>query len=67
MVGDKDGEIEFRETFLSTYRAFTDAHTLVDLLVKRYEMDQPGDLTADEFDQWKDMKLRPTQLQYAIF
>lgn len=62
-LGDKNDEISFRETFLSTYRSFTDARTLMELLIKRYEMEQPGDLRSDEFEQWKDMKLRPTQMQ----
>jgi hypothetical protein len=37
-LGVKTVEIEFRDAFLSTYRSFTNANTLMNLLAGRYEM-----------------------------
>jgi son of sevenless-like protein len=58
-------DIEFREAFLSTYRSFTDASTLINLLPCRYEMPEPLNLSPDEFEDWKIRKLRPVQMQYV--
>lgn len=55
--------IEFRDVFLSTYRSFTDANTLMNLLASRYEMTEPPNLGPAEFEDWKKRKLRPVQMQ----
>lgn len=44
-----------------TYRTFTDAVTLFELLTERYLMDHPAELTEEEFNEWKDKRLRPSQ------
>ena len=64
-LGVKPVEIEFRDAFLSTYRSFTDANTLMNLLAGRYEMAEPLNLGPDEFETWKHHKLRPVQMQYV--
>lgn len=56
-------EIEFREAFLSTYRSFTDAKTLMTMLAGRYEMEEPNGLDPNQFEDWKNFKLRPVQMQ----
>ncbi|KAG9011301.1 hypothetical protein FRB93_003103 [Tulasnella sp. JGI-2019a] len=54
-------ETAFRNTFLMTYRTFTDAATVFELLTEHYLMTHPEELTDDEFNEWKEKKLRPCQ------
>lgn len=54
-------ETLFRNTFLMTFRSFTSPERLLELLVDRYQMDHPGGLSIEEFEEWKEMKLRPIQ------
>ncbi|KAG8969725.1 hypothetical protein FRC03_001070 [Tulasnella sp. 419] len=53
----------FRMAFLMTYRTFTDAATVFDLLTERYLMDHPPELDEAQFAEWKEKKLRPTQIR----
>jgi son of sevenless len=54
-------ETLFRNTFLMTFRSFTTPERLFELLVDRYQMDQSGNLSLEEFEEWKEKKLRSTQ------
>lgn len=47
--------------FLMTFRGFASPEHVFDLLVERYQMDHPAGLSSEEFDEWKEKKLRPTQ------
>jgi len=51
----------FRNTFLMTFRSFTSPERLFELLIERYQMDHPASLSTEEFEEWKEKKLRPTQ------
>ncbi|CAM1502818.1 Fc.00g075940.m01.CDS01 [Cosmosporella sp. VM-42] len=48
----------FNNTFLLTYRSFTSARELFELLVKRFGIQPPDGLTASEFEAWRDRKLK---------
>ncbi|KII94039.1 hypothetical protein PLICRDRAFT_50030 [Plicaturopsis crispa FD-325 SS-3] len=51
----------FRNAFLMTYRTFTTGMEVFDRLVERYQMDLSTHLNAEEFENWKEIKLRPCQ------
>lgn len=44
-----------------TFRTFASPEVVFDLLVERYQMDHPASLSIEEFEEWKEKKLRPTQ------
>lgn len=46
----------FNNTFLLTYRSFTTARELFELLVKRFNIQPPEGLSPPESDQWRDKK-----------
>jgi len=46
----------FNNTFLLTYRSFTTARELFELLVKRFNIQPPEGLSQGEFEQWRDRK-----------
>ncbi|OAA64259.1 cell division control protein [Niveomyces insectorum RCEF 264] len=46
----------FNNTFLLTYRSFTTARELFELLVKRFGIQPPEGLTQGEYEQWRDRK-----------
>jgi son of sevenless-like protein len=46
----------FTDTFLLTYRSFTTARELFELLVKRFNIQPPEGLSPGEFDMWRDRK-----------
>lgn len=46
----------FNNTFLLTYRSFTSARELFELLVKRFGIQPPEGLTQSDFDAWRDRK-----------
>lgn len=54
-------ELSYRHAFLTTFRTFTTADEVFDLLIERYQMDHPAGLTTEEFEEWKNRKLRPIQ------
>src|SRR5882762_1299588 len=51
----------FRRAFLTTFHTFASAAEVFYLLVSNYEMQPPTGLSLDEFEDWKQQKLRPTQ------
>jgi son of sevenless len=46
----------FNNTFLLTYRSFTSARELFELLVKRFNIQPPEGLNQGEYEQWRDRK-----------
>lgn len=46
----------FNNTFLLTYKSFTSARELFELLVKRFGIQPPEGLTHAQFEQWRDSK-----------
>lgn len=54
-------DIIYRRTFLTTFHTFTTAEELLELLIERYEMDHPANLTNDQFEEWKEKRMRPVQ------
>lgn len=53
----------FSNTFLLTYRSFTSAEELFDLLVQRFTIQPPEGLCTAEFDIWTERKQRPIRLR----
>jgi len=49
-------DANFNNTFLLTYRSFTTARELFEMLVKRFGIQPPEGLTQAEFEQWRDNK-----------
>jgi son of sevenless len=56
-------DTNFNTTFLLTFRSFTTASELFDLLVDRWNIQAPGGLTRDEFKMWEDQKQKPTRFR----
>ena len=54
-------ETSFRDTFLMTFRMFTTADVVIDMITRKYEMEYPEGLSETEFMDWKDNKLRQVQ------
>ncbi|KAG6911369.1 hypothetical protein DXG01_001040 [Tephrocybe rancida] len=48
---------QFRRVFLTTFRTFTTADELFDMLVEIYTADHPEDLNSAEFEEWKKHKI----------
>lgn len=46
----------FNNTFLLTYRSFTSARELFELLVRRFGIQPPEGLTQSDYDTWRDRK-----------
>jgi son of sevenless len=46
----------FNGTFLLTYRSFTSAEELFELLVRRFSIQPPPGITQQNFTQWEDQK-----------
>ncbi|RSM02464.1 hypothetical protein CEP52_007942 [Fusarium oligoseptatum] len=46
----------FNNTFLLTYRSFTSARELFELLVKRFGIQPPEGLTQSDYEMWRDRK-----------
>ncbi|KIM23236.1 hypothetical protein M408DRAFT_264797 [Serendipita vermifera MAFF 305830] len=56
-------EATLRTTLLMTYRNWTTAEAFYDALVSHYTMAQPDELSVAEALEWKEKKLRPTQMR----
>ncbi|KAJ7269310.1 ras guanine nucleotide exchange factor domain-containing protein [Mycena haematopus] len=51
----------FKDIFLTTFRTFTTANQLFDLLVARYQMERPEHLTDVQAEEWREKMQLPTQ------
>ncbi|EXJ78747.1 hypothetical protein A1O1_09149 [Capronia coronata CBS 617.96] len=56
-------DTNFTTTFLLTYRSFTSASELFELLVKRFNLQPPAGLTRDEFSIWEEHKQKPVRFR----
>lgn len=56
-------DTSFNTTFLLTYRSFTTAAELFELLVQRFNIQPPQGLTRDEYNMWEDQKQKPTRFR----
>ncbi|KDQ15623.1 hypothetical protein BOTBODRAFT_108290 [Botryobasidium botryosum FD-172 SS1] len=57
----KQQEKQYRYTFLTTFKSFISAESLLSLLTERYRPEQPRDLSDAQYDEWKSKKLHPMQ------
>lgn len=53
----------FLQTFILTYRSFTNAHQLLDLLIQRFNIPPPENCTFEEFAEFKAEKLDKIRLR----
>lgn len=53
----------FNSTFLLTYRSFTNARELFELLVKRFSIQPPEGLSNADFEAWRDRKQNPIRFR----
>lgn len=49
-------DFKFNNTFLLTYRSFTSARELFELLIKRFNTQPPEGLTQAEYEEWREQK-----------
>jgi flagellar hook-basal body complex protein FliE len=54
---------DFNTAMLLTFRSFTDARELFDLLVDRFSIQPPEGLTPEEFQTWTDKKQKPIRIR----
>jgi son of sevenless len=54
---------DFNNTFLLTYRSFTNASELFELLVKRWGIQPPYGLSQEDYQTWVDKKQKPIQFR----
>ena len=55
----------FTKTFLLTYKSFTDAEALFNLLVSRFWIKAPENLSPEELDDWTKHKQHIIRMRYA--
>ncbi|KAF3015350.1 hypothetical protein E8E14_010950 [Neopestalotiopsis sp. 37M] len=53
----------FKDTFLLTYRSFTTARELFELLVQRFNIQPPEGLNTIDYDIWRDRKQKPIRFR----
>jgi son of sevenless-like protein len=56
-------ESNFNNTFLLTYRSFTDARELFELLVKRFQIQPPEGMAQSDYEIWRDRKQKPIRFR----
>ncbi|PBP27877.1 cell division control protein-like protein Cdc25 [Diplocarpon rosae] len=56
-------ESSFNNTFLLTYRSFTTARELFELLVKRFQIQPPEGMLQSDYDIWRDRKQKPIRFR----
>jgi son of sevenless len=53
----------FNGTFLLTYRSFTTARELFEMLVKRFQIQPPEGMALADYDTWRDRKQKPIRFR----
>lgn len=53
----------FRNTFLLTYKSFTTASELFELLVKRFSIQPPRGISEEDYKTWVDKKQKPIRFR----
>jgi son of sevenless-like protein len=56
-------ESSFNSTFLLTYRSFTTARELFEMLVKRFQVQPPEGLAQADYEMWRDRKQKPIRFR----
>ncbi|KAJ9604241.1 cell division cycle- protein [Cladophialophora chaetospira] len=56
-------DTNFTTTFLLTYRSFTTASELFELLVRRFNLQPPQGLSRDEYSIWEEHKQKPARFR----
>ncbi|KAJ5948701.1 hypothetical protein N7454_002008 [Penicillium verhagenii] len=56
-------DASFNNTFLLTYRSFTTASELFELIVQRFNIQPPFGLNADDMQMWGDRKQKPIRFR----
>ena len=56
-------DASFNNTFLLTYRSFTTASELFEMLVYRFTLQPPYGLNPDELQMWTDLKQKPIRFR----
>ncbi|KAK8855919.1 ras GEF [Apiospora arundinis] len=56
-------ESSFNNTFLLTYRSFTSAREVFELLVKRFNIQPPEGLSNIDYELWRDRKQKPIRFR----
>ncbi|KAL3423346.1 RasGEF domain-containing protein [Phlyctema vagabunda] len=56
-------ESNFNNTFLLTYRSFTSARELFELLVKRFQVQPPEGMAQSDYEIWRDRKQKPIRFR----
>ncbi|KAF2667040.1 guanine-nucleotide dissociation stimulator CDC25 [Microthyrium microscopicum] len=54
---------DFNNTFLLTYKSFTNAEELFGMLVKRWSIQPPYGIAPDDYQTWVDQKQKPIQFR----
>jgi hypothetical protein len=63
MTSHVNYDAHFLHTFILTYRSFTNAHQLLDLLITRFNIPPPENCTHEEFAEFKAEKLDKVRLR----
>jgi len=53
----------FNNTFLLTYRSFTSARELFELLVERFQIQPPEGMANSDYEMWRDRKQKPIRFR----
>lgn len=56
-------EADFNNTFLLTYKSFTTASELFELLVKRFSIQPPRGISEEDYKTWVDKKQKPIRFR----
>ncbi|KAL5000320.1 ras guanine nucleotide exchange factor domain-containing protein [Aspergillus recurvatus] len=56
-------DMSFNSTFLLTYRSFTTASELFEMIMQRFNIQPPFGLNADEMQMWVDRKQKPIRFR----
>ncbi|KAG8908432.1 hypothetical protein FRB99_006637 [Tulasnella sp. 403] len=60
---DEIKDAVYNDTFLITFKSFTTVDELFDLLVERFNIEEPKGLTTEEHKQWVDKKQTPIRFR----
>ncbi|KAH7910846.1 ras guanine nucleotide exchange factor domain-containing protein [Hygrophoropsis aurantiaca] len=63
LTSHETGDPTFIKTFLMTYKSFTTLDELFDILVRRFFITSPDNLTAIELEEWKKLKQHIIQMR----
>jgi son of sevenless-like protein len=55
----------FNETFLMTFKSFSNVTELFDLLVERFRIEAPEGLTPEEHTVWVEQKQKPIRIRFV--